>query len=37
LRFREADNAFLGVADVDALQVAADRLSPALLKRRSAY
>jgi hypothetical protein len=37
VRFRKADNAFLGVADVDALQAAADRVSPALLERRSAY
>jgi hypothetical protein len=37
VRFRKADNAFLGVADVDALQAAAARVSPALLERRSAY
>jgi DNA-binding transcriptional ArsR family regulator len=37
VRFRKADNAFLGVADVDALQAAADRLSPALLQQRCAY
>jgi hypothetical protein len=37
VRFRKADNAFLGVADVAALQAAADRLSPALLQRRCAY
>lgn len=37
VRFRKADNAFIGVADVDALQAAADRLSPALLQRRCAY
>ncbi len=37
VRFRKADNAFLAVADVDALQAAADRVSPALLERRSAY
>ena len=37
VRFRKADNAFLGVADVDALQAAADRLSAALLQRRCAY
>src|SRR4029453_5567669 len=30
MRFRKADNAFLGVADVAALQAAAQRLSPAL-------
>src|SRR3989442_14616744 len=35
--FRKADNAFLGVADVAALQAAADRLSAALLQRRCAY
>ena len=37
VRFRKADNAFLGVADVAALQAAAQRLSPALLQRRCAY
>ena len=37
VRFRKADNALLGVADVDALQAAANRVSPALLERRSAY
>ena len=37
VRFRKADNAFLGVADVAALQAAADRLSAALLQRRCAY
>ena len=37
VRFRTADNAFLGVADVAALQAAADRLSPSLLQRRCAY
>src|SRR5262249_24867331 len=37
VRFRKADNAFLGVADVDALQAAADRLSAATLERRCAY
>jgi hypothetical protein len=37
VRFRKADNAFLGVADVAALQVAADRLSAAVLQRRCAY
>src|SRR6266849_5808515 len=35
--FRKADNAFLGVADVAALQAAADRLSVVLLQRRCAY
>jgi hypothetical protein len=37
VRFRKADNAFLGVADVAALQLAADRLSAAVLQRRCAY
>src|SRR5438128_10721257 len=37
VRFRTADNAFLGVADVTALQAAADHLSPSLLQRRCAY
>src|SRR5947209_16166958 len=37
VRFRKADNAFLGVADVDALQAAADRLSAAVLQRRCAF
>jgi hypothetical protein len=37
VRFRKADNAFLGVADVAALQAAADRLSPAVVQRRCAY
>ena len=37
VRFRKADNAFLGVADVAALQAAADRLSAAVLQRRCAY
>jgi hypothetical protein len=37
VRFRTADNAFVGVADVAALQAAADRLTPALLQRRCAY
>src|SRR6266566_4654872 len=37
VRFRKADNAFLGVSDVAALQSAADRLSAALLQRRCAY
>ncbi len=35
--FRKADNAFTGVADVRALQAAADRMSAALLQRRCAY
>ena len=37
MRFRKADNAFLGVSDVAALQAAADRLSAALLQRRCNY
>ncbi len=37
IRFRKADNAFTGVADVAALQAAADRLSAALIQRRCAY
>ena len=37
VRFRQADNAFLAVADVHALQAAADRLSAALLERRCNY
>ncbi len=37
IRFRKADNAFLAVADVAALQAAADRLSAAILERRCAY
>ncbi len=37
IRFRTADNAFLAVADVTGLQAAADRLSPAILERRTAY
>jgi hypothetical protein len=37
VRFRKADNAFLGVADVGALQTAADRLTPAVLERRCNY
>jgi hypothetical protein len=37
VRFRTADNAFLAVVDVDALQAAADRLSRAILQRRCAY
>jgi hypothetical protein len=34
VRFRKADNAFLAVGDVAALQSAADRLTAALLQRR---
>jgi hypothetical protein len=37
IRFRKADNAFVGVADTDALQAAANRLSAAILERRCAY
>jgi hypothetical protein len=37
VRFRKDDNAFLSVADVDALQAAADRLDAALVQRRCAY
>jgi len=37
VRFRKVDNAFLAVADVDALQAAADRLSVAIVLRRCAY
>ncbi len=37
MHFRKADNAFLAVADVGALQAAADRLSAALVQRRCAY
>jgi hypothetical protein len=37
IRFRKADNAFLGVADGAALQAAADRLSAAILERRCTY
>jgi hypothetical protein len=37
VRFRKDDNAFLAVADVAALQAAADRLSPAVLQRRANY
>jgi hypothetical protein len=37
IRFRKADNAFLGVADVASLQAAADRLSAAILERRCSY
>jgi hypothetical protein len=37
VRFRKADNAFLAVGDVPALQAAADRLSAAVLQRRCNY
>ena len=35
--FRKHDNAFLAVADVGALQAAADRLSPEIIRRRLDY
>jgi len=35
--FRKADNAFLAVSDVSALQTTADHLTPALLQRRCNY
>jgi len=35
--FRKTDNAFLAVADVAALQAAADRLSPAIIRGRLDY
>ena len=37
VRFRKADNAFLAVEDVSALQAAADHLSAAVLQRRCTY
>jgi hypothetical protein len=37
IRFRKADNAFVGVADVDALEAAANRLTAAILERRCSY
>ena len=37
IRFRKADNAFLSVADMAALQAAADRLSVAVIQRRCTY
>jgi hypothetical protein len=37
IRFRKVDHAFLAVADLEALQAAADRLSPTILQRRCAY
>jgi hypothetical protein len=37
IRYRQADNAFLGVGDVAALQAAADRLTAAVLQRRCNY
>jgi hypothetical protein len=35
--FRKTDNAFLAVADVAALQAAADKLSPAIIRKRLDY
>jgi hypothetical protein len=35
--FRKTDNAFLAVADVAALQAAADKLSPEIIRRRLDY
>ena len=35
--FRKNDNAFLAVGDVAALQAAADRLSPAIIRRQLDY
>jgi len=37
VRFRKNDNAFLAVDDVAALQAAADRLSPAIIRKRLDY
>jgi hypothetical protein len=37
VRFRKDDNAFLWVSDVAALQAAADRLSPEILRKRLDY
>ena len=37
VRFRKDDNAFLWVSDVKALQAAADRLSPEIIRRRLDY
>jgi hypothetical protein len=37
VRFRKSDNAFLAVADVAALQAAADRVSAAVVERRCSY
>src|ERR1700733_14023297 len=35
--FRKNDNAFLAIADVAALQAAADKLSPAIIRKRLDY
>jgi len=37
VRFRKDDNAFLGTADLPALQAAADRLSPEIIRKRLDY
>jgi hypothetical protein len=37
VRFRKDDNAFLGTADVQALQAAADRLDPEVIRQRVDY
>lgn len=37
VRFRKDDNAFLGTADLTALQAAADRLSPEIIRKRLDY
>jgi hypothetical protein len=37
ISFRKHDNAFLAVDDVEALQAAADRLSPAIIRQRLDY
>ena len=37
IRFRKSDNAFLAVAEVNALQAAADRVTAAFLERRCGY
>ena len=37
VRFRKDDNAFLWTADLSALQAAADRLSPAVIRKRLDY
>jgi hypothetical protein len=37
IRFRKSDNAFLAVDDIAALQAAADKLSPAIIRQRLDY
>ncbi len=37
IRFRKDDNAFLGTADLPALQAAADRFSPEIIRKRLDY